>query len=223
MKKKILSGLTITTAMLCIAGAGNAASINISAMDTVSVGTSGQVWADNRLRAYDNSGGFDVYGFMLFDISGLDDGAKITSMTLKTYHEATFANPVGDPIVDLLYSSNDNWSRNTVSGFIGGVEATLSTGNSAFPSGINTPYSWNIDMAAHDWTRDLSDNFITLAMNQTAPGYRYVYWHGSDNQELAPTIEIEYSLTPVPEPTAMILFGTGLFGFAGAITRIKKK
>lgn len=221
MKKRFLAGLAIVVLIFGIVDVAKATSISFIAVDTVSTTPNNRVWRDDRLRAYDNRTSTDAYGFMLFDISTLDDDAIITNMTLTTYHEYGFGNPYGNPIVEILYSSNDNWSRNTVSGFIGGLGEVLSTNNTSFPTGDNIPYSWSINVSAHDWSVDLLDNFICLAMNQTNPGYNYVYWHGSDNPSYAPKLTIEYTTSPVPEPSTIFLFGIGLLSLAG--TGIKRK
>jgi len=221
MKPSFLGVLTIylVAMFLMIAGTANAASVSFVASQTVSKSTSGVVYPDNYVRAYDDLT-TDIYGFILFDVSALNDAAVIQSLTLTTYHAAVSGSPYGNPAVQILYSSNNSWTRSTAAGVTFSTGPTVSPTYTSFPSGNFSPHSWNLDVMSHDWTIDLADNFITLAMNQTyAASLRYVYWHGSDFSNYAPRLEIQYSVVPIP-PT-LYLFGTGLLGLVGMARRTR--
>lgn len=209
MKKIILLTLTF----LGCFGTAQATVVDISAFDTGSM-TSTNTWNDDRLRAYYSGSHLD--GFMKFDLSGLDDSITINSITLTTYHEQGYSNPLNDPQVRLYHVTNDSWSRGSSHP---GLDEAVSGIYSGFPSTSYTAFEWDLDVSAFDWSADLFDDTLSLAMRNEKTSYSYVYWHGSDNQQYAPTLTIDYDINAIPEPAIALLLGFGLV--AVGVTRRK--
>ena len=188
----------------------------------------------NILSAY-SLNELSVYGFIKFNLSPIPDNSIINAMSLSTYHylnPSSVQSPHNNPTVDILYNSEDSWYRGGTPdlSLIGGP---LSIGNTGFPTEDKILYSWTIDIDAHDWSTDLSDNLLTLVLDLAESDYRFVYFYGSGETDstkhaydpegsYAPILHVDYAPNPIPEPTAMLLFGSGLIGLAGFRRKIKK-
>ena len=80
-----------------------------------------------------------------------------------------------------------------------------------------------------NWLSDPQSNYgltITTSLN-TFNGTRF-YLASSDyinpaNQNFHPKLTIDYIANPVPEPTTLLIFGTGIAGLAGSRLRRKKQ
>jgi hypothetical protein len=82
----------------------------------------------------------------------------------------------------------------------------------SFNTLLNTPFT-TVDPGTQFW--DASTNsYITPNVGGT---------NGSDGPDFEFTVDANQSMNPVPEPTTMLLFGTGLLGLAGIGRRKRSK
>jgi hypothetical protein len=148
-------------------------------------------WTDNRHRAYTDQTGWHANGFLLFDVSGIPDGETIVSLSLRCYLEDAFGSPRNNPTVDVYYSGDDDWTRDTA--LPGSLSLdTLLLGGVLFTSFIEY-YDFPLDAAAHDWSVDLADNRICIGFTNVVPDYSYVYFYGAygDPMGIHPGLTIE--------------------------------
>ena len=180
------------------------------------------VWRDNRHRAYYS--GRNVNGCLLFDVSSIPDNSVITSMTLRCYLENAYASPRDNPIVDVYWAANDNWTRATIQG--GSVNTdTLLVDNIPFTTYIPY-YDFILDVNAHDWTIDLLDDRITLIFKNDVTYYSFVYFFGAYGAPAGPPPELTIvagpasdlvvTLTPLNTPI-QIPAGGGTFSYDAQI------
>lgn len=169
----------------------------LSAVDSKSISDVSQFnLNDNRLRAYyrDPNQGF-LDGFLKFDLSQIPDNVSVLSMKLVTYHEEGFNNPKGNPKVRIYRVAEDGWTRNAQD-LHPGLQQALSAEQSGFPASSMVPVEWDLNVAAVNWTADLNDNTLSLAMRNEAGQqgrYSYVYFHGADTVPAPPELYIEYA------------------------------
>lgn len=184
------------TLILLSAAAMPQTTITIPAHDSKCMNTTGSNWNDNRFRAY-WSGDF-VDGVAKFNLSGIPNGATITAMTLRAYHEFGFGNPHNDPEVKVWRSANDSWARNQSDPHPGLNEA-LTGIHTGFPSTDLTPVDFVLNVGAVNWAADLADDTLTLLLRNEAGHlgrYSYVYFYGSDASPAPPELIIEYTSGP---------------------------
>ncbi|RMH04554.1 MAG: hypothetical protein D6702_02885 [Planctomycetota bacterium] len=189
--------------LLCLALLAPAApaaaqtTVTLTATDTDCINPAGSNWQDNRLRAYWNSSLLFVDGFMKFDLSTIPDGAQITAMKLTTFHEYGFGNPANNPEVKIYRVANDGWSRANGGDPHPGLNEVLTPLHTGpFPSADLVPYTWDLDVNAANWSVDLLDDTLSLAMRNEAGNqgrYSYVYWYGSDPGIAPPQLEVTYT------------------------------
>jgi hypothetical protein len=157
-------------------------------------------WNDNRLRAYWNSAsqGF-VDGFVRFDVTNIPDSATITGLTLRVYHEQGFSNPLGNPEVNCYRVDDDTWTRGATDPYPGIVEQLTPSPLTGFPSAALVPVDFVLDSGAANWTADLLDDKLSLALrneNGNIGVYSYVYFHGSDVTPAPPELIVDYVSGP---------------------------
>jgi hypothetical protein len=210
MKKLLM--IAIGLAALAYSGIAGADTIDITSTLTGEVyDTSDGVMITSRniVSAYYLNESFSAYGFIKFDLSSVPDDAILTAITLTTYHYRNPGfpkSPYNNPTVNIMYSSDDSWVRGATTdlSLLGEI---LSNGNTGFPTGDKVPYVWTLDTNAHDWSSDLSDNFLTLVLGLVESDYRFVYFYGSGETDptklaydpdgtYAPVLHIEYELPP---------------------------
>lgn len=164
----------------------------LNPVDSVSVApNSTSVWKDNRHRAYTGSGSnpLDVHGLLKFDLTKIPDTSLITSMKLTCTMENAYGSPKSNPVVNMHYSADDSWTRNTATPTSGALGAILTANqkNFQFPS-----HTFVVDLTKHNWAIDLKDNFLTLAIDNINTAYSYIYFYGSGGTPsgTAPVLEI---------------------------------
>jgi hypothetical protein len=156
-----------------------------------------QTWQDNRLRAYFDTNIRHLNGFLLFDVTQIPDDDEIVSMTLRCYLENAFGSPYLNPVVDVYYSGDDNWTR--MSAVPGSLSLdVLLADNVPFNSYVNS-YDFTLNVGAHNWAEDLQDNRICLALKNDVNYYSYVYFYGAYGSPTGPPPQlIINTLSPVP-------------------------
>jgi hypothetical protein len=175
----------------------NRVSVTLTAIDSKTISSlSNTNWNDNRFRAYwsNPSQGY-VDGLVKFDMSSIPDTANITSMTLRAYHEYGFGNPFSDPEVVIYRSNGDGWARGNASDPHPGVQESLTTVYTGFPTADLVPVDFVIDVNAANWSVDLADDTLTLVSRNIAGAvsrYSYVYFYGSDSSPAPPELIIEH-------------------------------
>ena len=207
--RRIAFGAVISAVIGVPALTSRADAVVLTATDSKTIATTGENWNDNRVRAYWNIRSLD--GFMKFDLSSIPDSSEIVSMTLTTYHEYGFYNPRHDPQVRIYRSEDDSWSRGLMDPHPG-LNEVLTPLATDFPAANAVPVSWTLDVDAVDWSADLLDDTLSLAMRNEKLAYSYVYFHGSDSAFSAPTLTAEFtteftqgeSVAAVPEPMTMM-------------------
>ncbi|NQS97552.1 MAG: T9SS type A sorting domain-containing protein [candidate division Zixibacteria bacterium] len=199
----------------------------LTPFESVSISNS-STWTDNRHRAYYNN--YNVNGFLLFDVTNIPDNALILSMNLLCHLENAFGSPSSNPVVDIYWSDDDNWTRYSVTGGQLSLNDLL-VDNIPFTSYIPT-YNFTPDIFAHDWTVDLLDNQICLGFKNDVTYYSYVYFYGAYGTPTGPPPEltivttdgtpedVTISLIPV-NPPIIIPAGGGSFEFEVEITNLE--
>jgi len=193
MNCKVIAGLAAAVVAAALVSSARADEIELTAVDSKCISPSGGNWNDNRFRAYWS--GQWVDGFVKFDFSAIPDGAAIEAMTLVTYHEEGFGNPLNDPEVRIYRVSVDNWSRGPTNPHPGMAEV-LTPIHTGFPSGNLVPWEWELDVEAVNWEGDLGDDVLSLGMRNEKLSYSYVYWHGSDQNPAPPKLLVTFSTSP---------------------------
>ena len=240
--KKITVSIVVSLLLGCLIRPTWAISIDITANLT------GEVYEDpydpgwistrNILSAYSRGDGVNVYGYISFNLSMIPDNAFFTDVSMTTYHYfnevSTIHSPHNDPTVNILYYSDDSWTRGgqTDLSLLG---SALGTGSS-FPDGDKESFFWLLNNTTHDWSTDLIDDTLTLALDVVEQDYRFVYFYGSGTTDssihaydpagtYAPVLHIDYETAahPVSEPITILLLGTGIAGLAGTRIRTKRK
>jgi len=185
-------------------GAGNAGSLVqmgahryvVTPFESVSISDQ-YVWTDNRHRAYFD-GSMRVNGFLLFDISGIPDGDTIVGMTLRCYLEEAFGSPYSNPVVDVYYSADDGWTRDTMQP--GALSLDVLLLNDVPFTTFIPYYDFVLDTGAHDWSGDLADNQICIGFTNDVTYYSYVYFYGAYGEPAGPPPELTIETTPGPSP-----------------------
>lgn len=155
-------------------------------------------WTDNRHRAYVDPAGWHANGFLLFDVSGIPDGEIVTGMALRCYLEDAFGSPAHDPYVDIYYSADDNWTRDTA--LPGSLSLDVLLLNDVHFTTYTVYYDFTLDAGAHDWSGDLGDNRICIGFTNDVPYNSYVYFHGAYGEPAGPPPELTIETTPNPSP-----------------------
>lgn len=162
--------------------------------------TSNTNWNDNRLRAYfNNSSQGAVDGFVRFDLSSIPDGATITALDLTCYHEQGFGNPSNGPVVTVHRVASDTWSKSQNDNHPGLAEQLTLPDSGPFPSGDLVPVNFSLDVSAADWSQDLADDALSLALhneNAALGIYSYVYFYNSNPTPAPPTLTVRYTTGP---------------------------
>lgn len=188
--------MLLTLVLSLAAAAAPQNTVTIVAHDSKCMNTAGTNWNDNRYRAY-WSGDF-VDGVAKFDLSAIPDGATITAMTLRAYHEYGYGNPYNNPEVRVYRSATDSWARGQTDPHPGLAEA-LTGIHTGFPTTDLTPVDFVLNVAAANWSVDLADNTLTLLLRNEAGNvgrYSYVYFYGSDAIPAPPELSITYVSGP---------------------------
>ncbi len=200
----------------------------LTPFESVSISAS-SVWADNRHRAYYSTGTGSLDGFLLFDLTQIPDNADILSLNLLCYLENQFGSPMANPVVDIYWSDDDNWSRTGVSGGQLSLNELL-VDNVLFSTYVPT-YNFQLNVFNHDWSIDLADNQLCLGFRNDTQIYSYVYFYGAYGAPTGPapvltittwngiTPNVSVDLTPATTPIIIPANG-GAFDYDAVLTNL---
>ena len=160
-------------------------SITLNPIESVSISES-STWPDNRHRAYWS--GENVNGFLLFDVSAIPNDAVILEMNILCYLEDAYGSPNSNPVVDVYYSGDDGWTRDSATPGSLSLDVLL-VDDVPFDTYVPT-YDFILDAAAHDWTGDLADDQICLGFTNDVGYYSYVYFFGAGGSPQGPPPEL---------------------------------
>ena len=162
-------------------------SITLNPIESVSISES-NVWPDNRHRAYYNTTPGYINGFLLFDVSAVPDDAVILEMSILCYLENDYGSPNSNPVVDIYYSGDDGWTRDSATPGSLSLDVLLLDD---VPFDIYVPtYDFVLDATAHDWAGDLVDDQICLGFTNDVDHYSFVYFFGAGGSPQGPPPEL---------------------------------
>ena len=221
MKKKLLAGLATGLFMFCMAGMANATVILSSDFEDGTL----QGWAPlapfgGALTLYDN--GVDNAFMYATDTvaggGGLLAQAPSLSGDLSYLDSMTWDEFVYDHGSKTVISTNimihgsDTWYQSS------DVLGAVSVWNSKAVD-FNNATEWSISGGGSASFIDVISNADGVFISMDTSNWSGTNWYESriDN------VVINGTSAPVPEPTTMLLFGTGLAGLVGSRLRRKKK
>ncbi len=144
-------------------------------------------WQDDRVRAY-NYDPTDISGWMKFDLSALPSDAEVLSASVSLYEE--WGGTSGSPELVFVESSDDAWTRETMTGAYPARGAQISGTTTVFF--IDDWNTFELDTSLWDWASDVASGTATLGIDNVNNSYSYVYFHGSDIESQAPTLDLTY-------------------------------
>ncbi|MFW5442698.1 MAG: DNRLRE domain-containing protein [Methylococcaceae bacterium] len=157
-----------------------------------------------------------------FDLSSLA-GMNVNSASFEL---TSFFNHSSSSFAHEVYSSvNDSWTEDTVTGVNRPLDSSLTFLDSADISGISQTYSWDVltGVTGTDGLAGTND-FLTLLLrpelSQAGSGEFGAHFKDRENLSQFPVLLVDAS--PVPVPTAVWLFSSGLIGLYGAKAKLKK-
>ena len=162
----------------------------IDASDSLTVDyTSGTVWRDNRVRAYQSPPGYDAVGWQRFDTATVAGATVINEITLHLHGENAFGSPNANPETAILHSTANLWTR------VSSTDADLPRGAevSVAPTLNFDPTTYNafpLDPLSWDLQGDLQDGVMTLGIDNILATYSYVYFYGTDDPATIPQLHV---------------------------------
>jgi hypothetical protein len=211
--------LCAALALSCPSQLAAQTTFHLAAVDSVSISRSSpRVFADNRMRAYDNPSGsiLDAHGIWKFDTSGLPPITGLVSIRLTLAMENAFGSPFGGPIVNLHHSSDDVWTRATATATSALPGAIVTSNATSF---VHPQHVFTLDLQAHDFRVDLADGAITLVADNVNGAYSYVYFFGHTGTPSGPNADLEIvAHTCLGRTSAIGVGGQDSSGFPTALS-----
>ncbi len=185
----------------------------------ISYSPTGNINNPNYLYTGSHSDGTRSESIFGFDMSALTSlsGITINSITFNAYN--IYNN--GDGYIDIALGNNDAWvdtgtTWNTDSGNHGSaIDSQLVTAND-----LNSYISW--DISAIDSAEFTVDNYLTFYLFGSVTGQNWHDFQPLENYDSHEAfLSIDYTVSAVPIPAAVWLFGSGLLGLVGLSRRNK--
>jgi hypothetical protein len=129
---------------------------NLTDADTIYSFDSSNENIASSMETGDFGNQFPYVGLIKFGLSSIPDDATITSMSLQLYTQLVLTTTAG-----IYYDANDSWSSTTNDPYptLGPQVGASQVINAQF-----SPFNWDLDINAFDWTADLTDNVLSLVI-----------------------------------------------------------
>ncbi len=141
--------------------------------------------------------------YLKFNLSPISDNEVISTITLRAYE---YREEINYPVV-IYYVVSDSWSESTITGqnkpsYTDILDATYQMPQNSW---------WTFDISHYNYTRDLKEGFLSVAMQRTGGSpFRSTSFYSKEASSgaYAPHLIVETSV--IPEPSTFILIGVGM-------------
>ncbi len=201
------------------------------------LGHHGNYGSSTRIRTA-NNGIFDTYGLIKFDdifgstLGQVPSGETIASAELHLWiSRETSSNYFPNKIN--LYQLITDWDESTVTGtnygglYDGAIDNTtgtpIATYNATDPLGVPQEIIFDVTTSLLNWQTVAGDTNFGWGIESVNLHNVNYFYSSESGGDFTPYLVVNTATSSVPEPTTMLLFGTGLFGLFGSRLRKKKK